>query len=111
MKSLLDNGHSLVIQLRNRATIVENDAIDQMKKKIFVQKLKDALLHLKTALHIARDADLKLGLCDGRESLKVWNDIDIIYNNLELRSDGRENNVNDIVIVCDELEIMFDKFQ
>ena len=109
---ILMNGHSLVLELRNRAIKLENDTISEKEKKFYIKKLKDALLHLKTALHISRDADLKMGLCNRQQSIKAWNDIDIIYNNMELRSrDGKENKINDIIVVCDELEIMFNKFQ
>merc|ERR1711935_1228290 len=99
IESILMNGRSLVLELRNRAIKLENDAISEKEKKNYIKKLKDALLHLKTALHISRDADLKMGLCNRQESIKAWNDIDIIYNNMELRSrDGKENKINDIIV-------------
>ena len=106
IQSLLTNGHSLLIQLRNRATIVENNTNCQLKKQAFTQKLKDALIHLIRALYIARDADLKLGLCDSRESFQAWDEMDKIYNTLEVQP-----NVNDIIFICNQLETVFDKFQ
>ena len=108
IKSHLATGHAVVIQLRDRATIVENDTIYEIEKKIYTQKLKDGLLRLKTALYVARDTDLKMGLHDTQESLKVWNEIDKIYNIMELQSvNGREINVEDIIAVCNELEKTF----
>ena len=111
IESLLDKGKYLVIQLREGAIKVGNDAISGITKKTYTDKFITALLHLKKALHIARDADLKMGLCYSRESLKAWNEMDRIFNNLESHSFSRaESNTNDIIAICNELEIVFNKF-
>ena len=108
MNSLLTSGFSLLKQLRNTATSLDSQTI----KDIQVQKLKDALFHLYKALNIARDADLKLGLCTSQESLEAWGDVDKIFKDVELLSNEKKHNsLNAIVIACDELQLAFDKLQ
>ena len=104
---LLATGRSLVIQLRNRANQIKKNTVSDIERKTYTQKLSDGLLHLKSALRIARDADLKMGLYCNQESLEAWNEIDRIYNELETRPVG----VNAIVVACNALEMAFANFQ
>merc|ERR1719203_278905 len=104
MTSLLSSGFSMLNQLRSTATSLDS----QTMKDTQVQKLRDALIHLYKAFNIARDADLKLGLCTSQESLEAWGDVDRIFKDIELLSDEKkQNSLNAIVIACDELQLAF----
>jgi len=120
MNLLAREGKLLVEKIRNAASLIDdeelycfiNDIDTEMecKHQYEQQIMKEKY---EVSLQLAKDADLKYGLCS-EESLNAWDVVDEIYikyENYDKDNEDDDDDEIDILKICDSLESTFLELQ